>query len=159
MKVLNECKMFTSEQLDKIEQHYNAKYVLESCLIDSTGQWANFPAAFFYTEEKHPTGSNYFALFFDEQGHLMITNGGPSIEGITFWGIEAEGEVAYSRYRHDYVTHKNDTFVDGGRDYFRVGGDQFDDYNKVCFKVVNGNIEIDEYPFVPDFDYHNREYN
>ena len=159
MKILNECKMFTPEQLAKIEDQYKAKYVLESCLKTKDGQWANFPAAFFYTKKKHPEGSNYFALYFDEQGHIMITNGLSSLDGVTFRGIEAEGEVAYSRYRHDFVTHKNGSFIDGGRNYTRLGGDQFNDYNQVTFKVVDGEIIIDEFPFVPDFDYHNREYN
>jgi len=140
MKLLNKSYIFTPEQIKVIEEKYNAKYILESCLKMKNGNWANFPAAFFYTKEKHPEGSNYFALFRDTDGDLMITNGYESLNDVAFIGIEAEDEVAYSRYRHDCVTHKNNSFIDGGRDYARFGGDEFEDYNRVVFKVVDGEV-------------------
>ena len=103
--------------------------------------WANRPAAIFYTEKAHPRGSNYFALYFDGDT-LMITDGLPSIKDVVFKGIEAEDEVVYSRYRHDYRAGKNGAFVDGGRDYFRYGGDKFEDYNIVSFRVVKDHLEF-----------------
>ena len=48
----------------KMENMYNATFVMESCIKGKNG-WANFPAAIFYTEEAHPEGSNYFALYHD----------------------------------------------------------------------------------------------
>lgn len=142
MKVNTICSFLTLESIRKIEEKYDAKYVLESCLRMKNGNWANFPAAIFYTKEPHPEGSNYFAIFRDTDGDMMITNGISAVEGVSFIGIEAEEEVVYSRYRHDYRTHKNGAFIDGGRDYARFGGDEFEDYNRVVFKVENGEIKF-----------------
>lgn len=144
MKVNTKSSFLKSEYIGKIEKEYNAKYVLESSLKSKDGGWFNFPAAIFYTETPHPEGSNYFAIYNSVSRGMMITNGLSAVDGVIFEGIEAEGEVVYSRYRHDYRRGKNGAFVDGGRDYFRYGGDRFDDYNRVQFKVVNGNIEFVE---------------
>lgn len=141
MKLRNECSFIKPAGIRAIERDYNAKYVLETCLKAKDGGWANFPAAVFYTDEPHPQGSNYFAMYFHE-GDLMITDALPSIKDVIFEGLEAEGEVVYSRYRHDYREGKNGAFVDGGRDYFRYGGDRFDDYHRVKFKVVKDSVEF-----------------
>lgn len=140
MRVNTKSSFLKDESIEKIERHYKAKYVLESCLKAKDGGWANFPAAIFYTQEAHPEGSNYFAIYMDKSGSPMITDALPSIQGVIFEGIEAEGEVVYSRFRHDYREGKNGAFVDGGRDYFRYGGDRFDDYNRVKFQVVGDHL-------------------
>jgi hypothetical protein len=151
MKVNTACSFLGTKQIQTIEKKYDAKYVLETDLLAKDKHsgvtfWANRPAAIFYTEKAHPEGSNYFAIYmeYDLDGKMipMITNGLSSIKDVVFSGLEAEDEVIYSRYRHDYRTHKNGAFVDGGRDYFRYGGDKFDDYNVVKFKVVCGKIEF-----------------
>ena len=146
MKIDTKCSFIKEDMISVIEREYNAKYVLETDLLgkdkfSGATFWLNKPAAIFYTEKAHPRGSNYFALYFDGSS-LMITDGLPSIKGVIFQGIEAEGEVVYSRYRHDYRAGKNGAFVDGGRDYFRYGGDNFNDYNIVKFKVVEDRLEI-----------------
>lgn len=146
MKIDTKCSFIKPEYIEVFEKEYNAKYVLETCLLDKdkfsgATYWANFPAAIFYTEKAHPHGSNYFALYFNGES-LMITDGLPSIKDVVFSGIEAEGEVVYSRYRHDYREGKNGAFVDGGRDYFKYGGDKFEDYNIVKFKVVEDHLEF-----------------
>lgn len=143
MKIDTTCSFLNAKNIALIEEKYNAKYLLETCLKLSNGDWANFPSAVFYTEKAHPEGSNYFAIYFDIiTNRAHITNALPAIENIVFSGLEAEGEVVYSRYRHDYRGGKNGTFVDGGRDYFRYGGDNFDDYNIVKFKVVEDRLEF-----------------
>jgi len=141
MKIDTKCSFIKPEMIDVFEREYKAKYLLETCLKARNGGWVNFPAAVFYTEEKHPRGSNYFAIYHDGD-RLMITDALPSINDVEFKGIEAEGEVVYSRYRHDYREGKNGAFVDGGRDYFRYGGDRFSDYNIVKFKVVEDRLEF-----------------
>jgi hypothetical protein len=142
MKILNESTIFGEKQITIIEEKYNAKYVFETCLRARDGGWANFPAAVFYQEEAYPGGSNYFALYLGEDGQMYITDAGPSIIDEEFTGLESEGEVVYSRYRHDYRASKNGAFVDGGRDYFRYGGDKFDDYNIVKFRVEKDHLEV-----------------
>ena len=119
MKLLNQSSFLKEETIPVFEEKYKAKYLLETCLKDIGGNWCNFPAAIFYTDEPHPEGSNYFALYIHpERGGLMITNGISAIDGVAFNGLEKDGEVLYSRYRHDYRTH-NGCMVDGGRDYFK----------------------------------------
>jgi hypothetical protein len=141
MKVKTECSFLNPESVKKVEEKYNAKYVLESCVKLRTGDWANFPTAIFYTEKAHPQGSNYFALYYDGSD-LMITDGLSAVQDVIFEGLEAEGEVIYSRYRWDSRGGKNGAFVDGGRDYFRFGGDSFNDYNRVKFRVIEGQINF-----------------
>ena len=148
MKIDTKCSFIKEDMISVIEREYNAKYVLETDLLgkdkfSGATFWLNKPAAIFYTEKAHPRGSNYFALYFDGSS-LMITDWLPSVKDVVFSGIEAEGEVVYSRYRHDYREGKNGAFVDGGRDYFRYGGDRFSDYNVVKFKVVKDHLEIIE---------------
>ena len=144
MKIDTKCSFIKPEMIEVFEREFNAKYILETDLLNKDKYsgatfWSNIPGAIFYTEKAHPRGSNYFALYFQDSS-LMITDGLPSIKDVVFKGIEVEGEVVYSRYRHDYREGKNGAFVDGGRDYFRYGGDQFNDYNIVKFKVVEDRL-------------------
>lgn len=146
MKINTESSFLKEDNIKTIEREYNAKYVLETDLLgkdkfSGATFWGNKPAAIFYTEKAHPRGSNYFALYF-RGDTLMITDGLPSIKDVVFNGLEAEGEVIYSRYRHDFREGKNGAFVDGGRDYFKYGGDRFSDYNVVKFKVVGDHLEF-----------------
>lgn len=156
-KVNTTCSFLKEPMIKTIEEKFNVKYVFESCLKNVKGEWVNFPAAIFYSEQAHPDGSNYMAAYIDGE-HIYVTDGQSAVNGVTYAGLEAEGEVVYSRYRHDYREGKNGAFVDGGRDYFRYGGDPYDDYHVVKFQIENGEIVID-YPTVPDVDYHNQEFN
>lgn len=148
MIVNTKCSFMTPETIENIELEYNAKYVLETDLrgkdqYSGAMFWANKPAAIFYTEKAHPRGSNYFALFF-RGDTLIIADGLYSVKDVVFQGIEAEGVVEYSRYRHDFREVKNGAYVDGGRDYFKYGGDSFHDYNIVKFVVVGDHLEFIE---------------
>jgi hypothetical protein len=138
-KILNESGTFNTEQIQKIESYYKAKYICETCLKGREGGWANFPVAVFYTEKAHPEGSNYFGLFFNGRGELTITNAISALE--PFAGIMIENDVVYSRYRHDYREH-NGIFVDGGRDYLRCGGADYDKAKIVNLQIVKDNLEL-----------------
>jgi hypothetical protein len=125
MNIRNECSFLKPEGIAKIEKAYNAKYVFESCIKDRDGGWCNWPSAIFYTEEAHPQGSNYFALYHERvsigrEPQFMITNGISAIE--PFDALQVGDDVIYSRYRHDYREYKG-YMVDGGRDYFRRSAD------------------------------------
>lgn len=139
MKPVN--RMLSDNSIAIIEQQYKAEYVMDSCLKTVDGQWANFPAAFFYTEEKHPEGSNYMALYRDQFDRWTVTDGIRITEG-THNGFLVGDELVHSRYRHDFFAY-NDVTVDGGRDYFRYGvneGALDEGVKKVQFRVVDGNI-------------------
>ena len=104
-----------------------------------SGNWTLITAAIFYTEEAHPEGSNYFAIYYNDQNHLMISNGISAIE--PFEGILIDNDVIYSRHRHDYRCH-NGIFVDGGRDYLRWGGERYLSATPVKIKVNKDRLEV-----------------
>lgn len=138
MKPVN--RMLSDKWTEQIEQKYSAKYVIDTCIKNVQGNWTNFPAAIFYTDKKHPNGSNYMALFKHYGDHLewMITDGFEAVQGEFHGLIFGDGELMHSRYRHDYFEHRC-SMVDGGRDYFRFSPDP-DTARRVIFKIVDGNI-------------------
>ena len=141
MKPVN--KMLPDVLIEDIEKKYNAKYVMDSCLMLQDGSWANWPAAFFYTEEKHPEGSNYMVFYKNQfdQGEWLITNGIRISQGEFYGFLFEDGELVHSRYRHDYFEHRG-VIVDGGRDYFKSSGssEEFVNAKRITFKIENGNI-------------------
>jgi len=140
--ILNDCTFIDAKGIKYIEEKYNAKYVFESCLKNKNGDWANFPAAIFYTEEAHPEGSNYFGVYlkYDYDGTKipMIANGIAATQ-VVIKGIKADnGDIVYSRYRHDYRNSPDGSvFIDGGRDYIRTNNIS----NLVELKVVKDKLE------------------
>ena len=142
MKFAN--KMLEDKTIAIICQKYNAKYVMDSCLKTVDGQWADKPAAFFYTKEKHPAGSNYMALYRNDYNDWMITDGFRVAEGFHN-GFLVGDEIVHSRYRHDCFSH-NSVMVDGGRDYFRwgVNDDALDEgVKKIKFFIKDGEVIIE----------------
>ena len=130
-------RMLPDDLISDIEKKYKAKYIMDSCLKSESGNWLNFPAAFFYTEEKHPEGSNYFALY-KLDGSTYITNGIRITEGEFNGFLFEDGELVHSRYRHDWFEHRG-AMVDGGRDYFRCG-ERPDEAKSILFKVVGPDL-------------------
>ncbi len=115
---------FDDKTLAELEKHYNAKFVCDTCLVDVKGTKGNFAASVFYTEEAHPEGSNYLALYYKyalgENLGLFVADGICVLDQI-FEGIVADnGDVVYSRYRHDFVTSPDGSVsADGGQEYGR----------------------------------------
>lgn len=100
------------------EKQYPSTYVADLCLKDKYGNWANEPAAIFYQETPPQPGfSNYFAVVVREQ-QTFITSGESAVSEPII-GIQADdGEVIFSRYRHDFRNSTDKSvFIDGGRDY------------------------------------------
>jgi len=89
---------------------------------DHNGNWINLPFSFFYTDEPHPEGSNYFAYYHDMLNNRMMVTDGVSILDQTIDGAVAfNGDIIYSRCRHDCVTSEDGSvMIDGGRDYTRT---------------------------------------
>lgn len=133
MKLCNEPTIFVDNDLDKIRKHYKAEFVVDT-------EKDGIKCAIFYSEKPHPdSGSRYFALYHDPiYGKLMITSG-KWIEEQEFIGVMAHnGDIIFSRHRHDYRTSPDGTvFVDGGRSYIRTKK-----YAKqVPLRVVDGKLE------------------
>jgi hypothetical protein len=114
-------KQYWGFDIAKVEQKYNAKYVGDFCIKDKYGNWAESPCAIFWQEKPPVEGySNYMALFV-RNDQVFITSG-ESVEDLRMVGAVADnGEVIYSRFRHDYVTSSDGTaMIDGGRDYTKT---------------------------------------
>ena len=105
--------------IEKIEAKYNAKWVGQLCLRVRGGGWHGDDCGDVYYQETPPVEgySNYFALIM-QFGNAYITSGASGVEGVITGIIADDGEVIYSRYRHDYRTSTDGSvFIDGGRDY------------------------------------------
>jgi len=134
--------MFSDYDLAKIEEHYKAKFICESSLKNKSGGWVNMPAAFFYTEEAHPDGSNWLALYRDYEGNLIVTDG-IIITQDKITGIAADdGDIIFSKYRHDCRWSKDGSvMIDGGREYLRVGGNV--NNKTVSMIVTKGELVVE----------------
>jgi hypothetical protein len=140
MIVLNDPIKFSLEDIEIIEEHYHGKYLLEICTKCKGGGWSDFAGTIFYTEKAHPQGSNYFLLYNNPYEGLMITDGLPAIKD-PIKGLLIDGAIIYSRYRHDYREY-NGIIVDGGRDYFRIGGERMNIAQEVDIVVVKDQIHF-----------------
>tara|TARA_R110000868_G_C10515850_1_gene732604 strand:- start:8 stop:487 length:480 start_codon:yes stop_codon:yes gene_type:complete len=120
-------------KIETVEKKYNAKYVGQLCLKTKDGSWAESPAEIFWQPTPPAGYSNYLGLII-QGGTLYITSGAAAVEPVISGAIAADGEIIYSRYRHDYRTSKDGTiWIDGGRDYTRGGIGQY-----IQLKIVNG---------------------
>lgn len=131
MNILTKSERFSSQQLATIEKHYEAKYVCETCVKNTNGGWANMAVSIFYQPDpaKVPEGgSQWFGLFFrqefpDENAprQLCIVNAISAVENDIVGIVAENGDVIYSRYRHDYRWSPDESvMIDGGRDYTRT---------------------------------------
>jgi len=122
--------------IEKVEAKYNAKWVGQLAMKTAGGGWSGDSCGDVYYQETPPVEgySNYFALII-QNGRLYITSGAPAAEGIINGVIAKDGEIIYSRYRHD-MRHSADmsTFIDGGRDYVRGGATG----QYINMKIVDG---------------------
>ena len=122
--------------IDKVEAKYNAKWVGQLAMKDKYGNWTGDSCGDVYYQETPPVEgySHYFALII-QGGTLYITSGASAVEGIIAGVIANDGEIVYSRYRHD-MRHSTDgsTFIDGGRDYVRGGATG----RYINMKIVDG---------------------
>lgn len=92
--------------------------------VGSKKSWSESPVAVFWQERpEQPEYSHYFGLYLNG-GHVMICNALSAVKEPFHGILTPTGEVLFSRYRHDYRTSRDGlSFVDGGRDYFRRGGE------------------------------------
>jgi len=143
MKILNESIVFPKESIEKIEETYRAKYVCDSSLKTKDGGWSYQPAAVFYQPHPPPEMSNYFGMYVYDKD-VMICKADSATE--PFDGIVADnGDVIYSRFRHDYRgSPDNSVFVDGGREYTRWGGKDLNITRLVKINVVGPDLVIDK---------------
>lgn len=127
--------------IDKVESKYNARFVGQFCLKTVDGGWSESPADVYYAPnpDKSQGHSHYFGLII-QHGQLYITRGDSGVESDISAAVADDGEIIYSRYRHDYRTSADgSTFIDGGRDYTHCGVGRY-----ITIRVVDGEFyEVD----------------
>lgn len=111
-------------QIKILEDEYKASFVGDFC-VKGTNGWVNAPIAVFYQEnipEEVVAASHYFGIYF--QGHqLYICNAASAFDDPITGIVAMNGEIIYSRYRHDgRYSQDGSVFIDGGRDYIRSSG-------------------------------------
>ncbi len=118
-------EIFTEKNIASIEEVKNAVYVCETCLRTKGGWQADNAVAIFWNKDPANVpegGSRWFGLYFDMFGQLMIANAISAVEEPITGVIAANGDIIYSKYRHDYrISEDGTAMIDGGRDYFRTG--------------------------------------
>lgn len=123
-----------------VEKRYGGKFMGDFVTKRPDGSWNEIPVAVFYqpNPDLSQGHTHYFGIFV-QNGDVYITNAS-SITDELFTGIVSdEGEVIFSRYRHDYTTSTDGSvFIDGGRDYVRC-----DNPNRlVQLQIVDDKITI-----------------
>lgn len=117
------------------EKHPNARFIEEICLRTKNGGYSSNPGVVLYEDEPPaPFTSKFFAYYRypgnvldddGDKGHWVITGLStfdPVVEGILVPDQSGGGVLAISRYCHDFFQLPDGSFVDGGRDYTRIGG-------------------------------------
>lgn len=145
MNIHNESSIIMPDGIPKIEEARNAKYVMESC-IKINGVWTDFPVSIFYTEEKHPNGSNYFGLYLDRDSvvsgvpKMVVADAISAIQD--FKGVRLGDDVYYSRCRSDNRDFQNGYYVVGGRDFLHYGGPSPENLKEVVLRVNKDKLEV-----------------
>lgn len=122
-------------KIEKAEKHYGGKYIGDFCLKTKDNGWSEVPAAVFYQPNpKLDLGHTHWFALLIENGQLFITNA-ESVFSEPFSAMIADnGEVIFSRYRHDFHTSEDESVsIDGGRDYTKTVGAQ----NRLCQLAID----------------------
>jgi len=118
MSIIKHYPITKITQAEKIYSEKDGVPVKHVC----TTEFGDAIADIFYRETPHPKfGNRYFCLFF--RGDDLYVANADSIENLSFGMVENDdGDLEYSRSRHDYKSFKNGNMIDGGRDYIRSSG-------------------------------------
>lgn len=118
---MNIIKHYPITKITQAEKIYSEKDGVPVKYVCTT-EFGDAIADIFYRETPHPKfGNRYFCLFF--RGDDLYVANADSIENLNFGMVENDdGDLEYSRSRHDYKSFKNGNMIDGGRDYIRSSG-------------------------------------
>ena len=113
---------FSNENIKVIEHKYGARYMGYWAKKTSNGNWTEQPVDVFYQPNpKTELGHTHYFGMFRHDGETMITAADSCFKDPITGVLGYNGEVFVSRYRHD-SNGGADGFIDGGRDYLRLGG-------------------------------------
>ena len=127
------------------EQKYNATFVGDFCIKNRRGDFLTETVAVFWQPIPPVEGySHYFALLV--RGDVVFITSGQTAFDLPIYGIRAkDGEIVYSRHRHDYRSCKDGSgSIDGGRDYTKLSASELDNTfpELVELKIVNQIIQV-----------------
>jgi hypothetical protein len=131
--------------IEKIEEKYGVKFVGDFCVRAMYNMWTDFPVAVFYqpNPNRELGHSNYFGIHINRylEGNCSICDAQSAFSQPIIGAVADNGEVIYSKYRHDYAVSEDGTvFIDGGRDSIRAP------LNALLVKLImtDGEFKIEE---------------
>ncbi|CAM6055317.1 unnamed protein product [Sphagnum tenellum] len=131
----------------EIEKKKNATYIGDFCLSDGTSWSEQAYAVFFNETPANPSYSQYFALGVRDR-YVFITDGASVTQGHWNGIVADDGEIIYSRFRHDFrESTDGSVIVDGGRDYFKCMGHVHNPH--VRLTVVRDRIIVNDSLILP----------
>lgn len=115
-------KHYPITNTSKVEELYSEKDGVPVKHVCTTEFNDGIIADIFYRETPHPEfGNRYFAILFRDD--IPYIANADEVENLSFgMVINDDGDLEYSRSRHDYKSFKNGNMIDGGRDYIRSSG-------------------------------------
>ncbi|UTS52094.1 hypothetical protein [Synechococcus phage BUCT-ZZ01] len=142
MKIDTTIRYFNEDTIKKIEEIKDAVFVCESQIKQANG-WSDSPVAIFYGKDTHPVSkSRYFGIFF--RGETPYICDGQSAVDEDFVGIVDNDVVYFSSARHHFNPTPNGFAIDGGRDYFRILGNETGFPKMVKLYIEDGVVKIRE---------------
>jgi len=132
-------------KISRIEDSYGVKFIGDFCVKLANGAWSDFPVAVFYqaNPNRELGHSNYLGIHRTQEAlpQWVLSNGESAFTDGIMGVVADDGEVIYSRFRHDYVTSVDGSvFIDGGRDYLKAPL-----HRKIVKLVINkDNFDIEE---------------
>lgn len=138
------------EKVIKLYEEKDGVPITYVCTTDLDA--SDIPVNVFFRQTPHPDyGNRYFGLYYSHDGHLYILNA-DRVENLEFGMIEdPEGNLHYSKSHHDFkyipgcedlFEVQNSAYIDGGRQYVRVGGNPLPMVR--YFKVKDGQMIEEE---------------
>ncbi len=144
-----ESEIFKPSGIDLIMARRKAIYVCETCIAPS-GNWLNYPVAVFYQPDVSLVpegGSQYFGMYFKALDLALppigyICNAISATKKPIVGVVADNGEIIYSRYRHDMrFSSDKSVWIDGGRDYTRYNGSA----TLVDLSIHEGVLEVSRF--------------
>lgn len=117
-------KHYPITNTSKVEQLYSEQDGVPVKHVCTT-EFHDVIADVFYRETPHPIfGNKYFAVYFRDRDDVPYIANADEVENLSFgMVVNDDGDLEYSRSRHDYKSFTNGNMIDGGRDYIRSSGD------------------------------------
>lgn len=142
-------KSYQPININIVEEKTKSKYIGDFCVRSKDGNWSSFPLAIFYNEDPAPGHTHYLGVFVDGKNNVIFTNGESAFNDPIIGVIAEDGEVIFSRYKHDYHTSTDGSvFIDGGRDYTRTNALPRDRFVKLIIDkdrlIIDTNGEVNE---------------